>query len=122
MAGMYALIRPDGELQFLDGLGEKGDSFLSVATFIIQRAGWGGPGLHGHADAADHSVGAPLFNGTATSVASVLGGPGQRIFGSLIIGGDRDQPESHQPVPCGLTTAQQHLNRSGFGRDLRCWV
>ncbi|MFE9804621.1 hypothetical protein ACFYP6_38400 [Streptomyces goshikiensis] len=122
MASIHAVIHCDGHLEFQDGTpdpGDEGGRPLHADTFIIQLAGWGGPGLHGDAGPARDLVAARLFNGTATSVVSALGGPEQSILGSLVIGGDHDQPGNGATVPCGLTTAQQHLIRDVHGAVLR---
>ncbi|MEU3311231.1 hypothetical protein ABZ743_00895 [Streptomyces sp. NPDC006662] len=112
MTGIYAVIHGDGHLEFRDGIPDpldQGGRPPHANSFIIQRAGWGGPGLHGDTDTAYGPATALLFNSTATSVVSALGGPEQSILGSLVIGGDHDQPGRREAVPCGLTTAQQHL-------------
>lgn len=112
MASIHAVIHCDGHLEFREGTPDpvdEGGRPLHADTFIIQRAGWGGPGLHGDTGPAHGLAAASLFNGTATSVVSALGGPEQSILGSLVIGGDHDQPGYGATVPCGLTTAQQHL-------------
>ncbi|MEW1901223.1 hypothetical protein [Streptomyces sp. NPDC086147] len=115
MPGTYALISPDGLLHFHDGIpgtsAQAGDPpRMTPATFSIQHAGWGGPGLHGHTTAAGGPVGAHRrFNHVASSVASVLGGPDQSLLDSLVIWGERDEPGSGPAVTCGLTEAQQHL-------------
>ncbi|WP_235441217.1 slipin family protein [Streptomyces sp. Mg1] len=122
MAGIRAVIHCDGHLEFRDDAldpVDEGGRPLHADTFIIQRAGWGGPGLHGDTGPARDFVAASLFNGTATSVVSALGGPEQSILGSLVIGGDHDQPGYGAAVPCGLTTAQQHLIRDVHGAVLR---
>ncbi|MFI8392219.1 hypothetical protein [Streptomyces sp. NPDC085540] len=112
MAGIHAVIHCDGHLEFRDGIPDpvdQGGRSLHADTFIIQRAGWGGPGLHGDTGPVSDLAAASPFNGTAASVVSALGGPVQSILGSLVIGGDHDQPGHGETVPCGLTTAQQHL-------------
>ncbi|MEV0985962.1 hypothetical protein [Streptomyces sp. NPDC049949] len=122
MASIHAVIHCDGHLEFRDGTPDpvdRGGRPLHADTFIIQRAGWGGPGLHGDTGPV-HGLSAPsLFNGTATSVVSALGGPEQSILGSLVIGGDHDQADHGATVPCGLTTAQQHLIQDVHGAVLR---
>ncbi|WP_405714162.1 hypothetical protein OG264_33200 [Streptomyces xanthophaeus] len=112
MAGIYAVIHCDGHLEFRDSVpdpAEQDGRPLYADSFIIQRAGWGGPGLHGDTGTAHGPSSAALFNGTAALVVSALGGPEQSILGSLVIGGDHDQPGRRETVTCGLTTAQQHL-------------
>lgn len=52
MTGIYALIRPDGRLEFRDGvpdrMREDADPHHGVpAAFLIQRTASGGNGLHG---------------------------------------------------------------------------
>ncbi|GAA3064967.1 hypothetical protein GCM10020254_06110 [Streptomyces goshikiensis] len=78
MASIHAVIHCDGHLEFREGTPDpvdEGARPLHADTFIIQRAGWGGPGLHGDTGPAHGLAAASLFNGTATSVVSALGRP-----------------------------------------------
>ncbi|MFE0515777.1 hypothetical protein [Streptomyces sp. NPDC058964] len=107
MTSIYALIRVDGSMQFRDGIPDHGTG----APFTIQRAAWGGHGLHGDIGDARGCAGGQLLNSMATFVVHALGGPDQRILGDLTIGGDRFESGSGKTMPCGLTEAQQHLIR-----------
>lgn len=115
MRGLYALIAPDGRLDFRDGvpdrmLGNSGPQHRTPATFIIQRAAWGGNGLQGHVRNDSCLASAFPSNRIAADVVTALGGPQKCIFGDLTICGSHSSPVSGEPVSlCGLTEAQQDL-------------
>ncbi|MFI9803148.1 hypothetical protein ACIHEJ_02020 [Streptomyces sp. NPDC052301] len=113
MNSIYALIRIDGGIQFRDGIPDQGTD--SGAAFTIQRAAWGGHGLHGDAGDARGPAGPCPLNSIATFVVYALGGPNRCVFGDLTIGGDRFEAGSGKTMPCGLTEAQQHLIRDVHG-------
>ncbi|WP_143070898.1 hypothetical protein [Streptomyces malaysiense] len=80
----------------------------TAAAFTIQRAAWGGNGLHGHvSDVAVLGTCPP--NRVATSLVAALGGPQEYIFGNLAICGSQSAPGNEEPLLCGLTEAQQDL-------------
>ncbi|MFB6961974.1 hypothetical protein ACFCYB_34565 [Streptomyces sp. NPDC056309] len=114
MSGIYALIRSDGRLEFRDGVPEQMHRDTDPhhgrsASFTIQRASWGGNGLHGHVGDVSYLASTYPPNHIATALVAALGGPVQYIFGNLTICGTQASPGSGQPILRGLTKAQQHL-------------
>lgn len=115
MTGIYALIRPDGRLEFRDGvpdqMREDADPHHGApAAFLIQRAAFGGNGLHGHvADTSALDGGAYPPNRLARPVVAALGGPDQYVFGNLTICGSHTTADTAETSLCGLTEAQQRL-------------
>ncbi|MFF9318093.1 hypothetical protein ACF1BP_36425 [Streptomyces sp. NPDC014735] len=114
MTDIYALVRPDGRLEFSDGvpdqmLRDADPQHGTPAAFTIQRAAWGGNGLHGHVSDVSCLAGTYPPNHVATSLVAALGGPREYIFGNLTICGSQRAPDSEEPLLCGLTEAQQDL-------------
>ncbi|MFE7607013.1 hypothetical protein [Streptomyces celluloflavus] len=115
MTGVYALIDPDGRLEFRDGvpdpmLGNSDPQHGAPAPFTIQRAARGGNGLQGHIGNVSCLAGTYPPNRIATAVVTVLGGPQEYIFGNLTICGSQSAPVSGEPpCLCGLTEIQQDL-------------
>ncbi|MGV9933951.1 hypothetical protein ACWC4C_32620 [Streptomyces olivaceoviridis] len=114
MTGIYALICPDGRLEFRDGvpdqmLGDADPQHGAPAAFIIHRAAWGGHGLHGHVSDVSRLAGIYPPNHVATSLVAALGGPEEYVFGNLAICGSQRTPGSEETLLCGLTEAQQDL-------------
>jgi hypothetical protein len=115
MTGIYALIRPDGGLEFRDGVPDQmckdTDSHQRTpAAFVIQRAAWGGNGLHGHVARTSAMAGdAYPPNRIASPLVAALGASDQYFFGNLTICGSRTTPDIGETLLCGLTEAQQRL-------------
>ncbi|MEU4498955.1 hypothetical protein AB0F96_37310 [Streptomyces sp. NPDC023998] len=115
MTGIYALVSPDGILEFRDGVPDQmckdADPQNGVpSAFPIQRASWGGHGLHGHvANASALNRDAYPPSQVASSLVAALGGPEQRIIGNLTICGSCSSPHNGGTEMCGLIEAQQHL-------------
>ncbi|MGJ5749811.1 hypothetical protein FB563_5937 [Streptomyces puniciscabiei] len=114
MTGLYALIRPDGRLEFRDGvpdqmLRDADPQHGAPAAFTIQRSAWGGNGLHGHVSDVSRLAGTYRPNHVATSLVAALGGPEEYIFGNLAICGSWSAPDNGEPLLRGLTEAQQDL-------------
>ncbi|GGS02737.1 hypothetical protein GCM10010269_47030 [Streptomyces humidus] len=115
MTGIYALIRPDGGLEYRDGVPDQmckdADSHHGApAAFPVQRPAWGVNGLHGHvADTSALDGGAYPPNRVAGPLLAALGGPDQYVFGNLTICGSRTTPGTGEAILCGLTEAQQRL-------------
>jgi hypothetical protein len=116
MTGIYALICPDGRLEFRDGvpdqmLRDTDPQHGAPAAFTIQRASWGDNGLHGHVSNVSCLAGTYPPNHVATSLVAALGGPQEYIFGNLTICGSQAALGGEEPLLCGLTEAQQDLIR-----------
>lgn len=115
MTGIYALIRPDGRLEFRDGVPNRtredaDPHHAAPAAFTIQRAARGGNGLHGHvADTSALDGGAYPPNRLARPLVAALGGPDQYVFGNLTICGSQTTADTGESSLCGLTEAQQRL-------------
>lgn len=115
MAGVYALIDPDGRLEFRDGvpdrmLGNSDPQHGAPVAFTIQRAAWGGNGLQGHIGNVSCLVSTYPPNRIATGVVAALGGPQEYIFGNLTVCGSQSFSVSGKPYfLCALTEAQQDL-------------
>ncbi|MFF8996145.1 hypothetical protein ACF09H_40750 [Streptomyces sp. NPDC014983] len=114
MTDIYALICPEGHLEFRDGvpgqmLRDADPQHEAPAAFSIQRAAWGGNGLQGHIGDVSCLAGTYPPNHIATSLLTALGGPQEYIFGNLTICGSQAAPDSEEPPLCGLTEAQQDL-------------
>ncbi|MFJ3921575.1 hypothetical protein [Streptomyces sp. NPDC090022] len=115
MTGTYALISPDGSLQFRDGaaehMGEDADPHNGAPSgFTILRPSWGARGLHGHvgdSSALARDVYPP--NHVAGRLVAALGGPERYVFGNLTICGSHIPQGSEEPEICGLSEAQQRL-------------
>ncbi|MCX2925584.1 hypothetical protein [Streptomyces sp. NEAU-W12] len=125
MTGIYALIRPDGGLEFRDGVPEQvrrdaDPHHGASAAFTIQLPGRGGNGLHGHvADTSALDSDAHPPNRVAGPLVAALGGPDQYLFGNLTICGSRTTPDTGETTLCGLTEAQRRLIRDVHGLSPR---
>ncbi|MFI6360991.1 hypothetical protein ACIBJF_52935 [Streptomyces sp. NPDC050743] len=114
MTGIYALIRPDGQLEFHDGvpdqmLKDTDPQHSAPAAFTIQHAEWCSPrGLHGHVSGISCLASYPP-NHIAGPLVAALGGPDQYIFGNLTICGSQIASGNDEPILCGLTDAQERL-------------
>lgn len=124
MAGVYALISPEGGLRFRDGvpgrmLEDTGAEHAAASTpamlhgswFTILRPSWSAQGLSGH---ADDSTAPSNLVGQRLLVA--LGSSDPAICGNLAICGTRVTQNGHDTVLCGLTEAQQRLIHDAHGR------
>lgn len=115
MTGIYALICPDGSLQFREGVPDRmrkdsDPQHGAPSAFPILRPSWGAHGLHGHiADASALDRDAYPPNHVAGPLVAALGGPGQYIFGNLTVCGSCVAPDGGEAELCGLIEAQQRL-------------
>lgn len=115
MTGIYALISPDGRLEFHDGVPERiwkdADPHNSApSTFAIQHASRSALGLEGHAGGSSALVcDAYPPNHVAGSLVAALGGSERYFFGNLTIYGSRILPGSDEVARRGLSEAQQQL-------------
>ncbi|MFD7973711.1 hypothetical protein [Streptomyces clavifer] len=115
MTGIYALIDPDGQLEFCKGvpdqmLGSSDPQHGTPAAFTIQPAVLGINGLQGHIINGSCLVRAYRPNRIATAVVTALGGPQEYIFGNVTVCGSQNALVGEErPYLCGLTDAQQDL-------------
>ncbi|MER6979278.1 hypothetical protein ABT317_20370 [Streptomyces carpinensis] len=118
MSGVYALLRPDGPLEFRIGVPDQmsqdtGPHDGGPSAITIQRETWGGRGLQGQVGNISYPAGrSQPANHTGSRLAAALGGPEECLFGNLAICGTQIDPSNGKPTVCGLTEAQQHLIRS----------
>ncbi|WP_432021526.1 hypothetical protein [Streptomyces sp. 1222.5] len=113
MIDIYALVAPNGQLDFLEGITDRMPAFTdphhgAISAFTIQQAARGNNGLQGYISQASYidSVRYPP-NRIGRHLVEDLGGSGKYIFGNLAICGTRTRHGKPGFTPCGLTEEQR---------------
>jgi hypothetical protein len=124
MAGVYALIGPDGALTFRDGVPDAmfkdtDPAHADPVAFTILHSQGSAQGLCGYTEDPSSAPSDPPPNPVGQALVAAFGAPDPPIHGALAICGTRTLPSSSMSGLCGLSEAQQRLIRAAHANPPR---